>query len=69
MPKSTRNAGKLWTRQELKQLRAFAKANMPTRVMSVRMGRTLAAIYKKASEEGISLKPVKRRADTRRKKR
>ena len=32
--------------------------NTPTRVIGIKMGRTPAALYKKASQEGISLKPT-----------
>jgi hypothetical protein len=53
----TRNSGKEWTAAELKQLRALAKGDTPTPVIGFKLGRTPAAIYSRASEEGISLMP------------
>jgi hypothetical protein len=58
MPKSTRNSGKPWTSQDVKQLRALAKANTPTRVIGLKLGRTPGAVQTKASEKSISLKPT-----------
>jgi hypothetical protein len=58
MPKSTRNTGKPWTSQEIKQLKELAKGNTPTRVIGLKLGRTEAAIYSKASQEGVSLSPT-----------
>jgi hypothetical protein len=36
----------------------LAKGNTPTRVAGLKLGRTEGAVYKKASEEGISLAPT-----------
>lgn len=58
MSKSTRNSGKPWTSQEVKQLEKLADQNTPTRVIGLKLGRTEAAIYSKASAEDISLKPT-----------
>ena len=58
MPKSTRNTGKPWTPQEVKQLKELAKKNTPTRVIALKLGRTEAAVYSKASLEGVSLSPT-----------
>lgn len=58
MAKSTRNTGKPWTAQEVRQLKELAKGNTPTRVIGLRLGRTETAIYGKASSEGISLSPT-----------
>lgn len=58
MAKSTRNDGKPWTPQDIKQLKELAKGNTPTRVIGIKLGRTEAAIYGKASSEGISLSPT-----------
>ena len=58
MSKSTRNTGRHWTQQEVKQLDKMAAQNTPTRVIGFKMGRTEAAIYTKASQEGISLSPT-----------
>lgn len=58
MTKSTRNSGKRWTQKEVSELRKLAKGNTPTRVIGLKLGRTEAAIYGKASSEGIGLKPT-----------
>ena len=58
MPKYTRNTGKHWTAQEVKQIKDMVRGNTPTRVIGLKLGRTEAAVYTKASEEGISLKPT-----------
>ena len=58
MAKSTRNTGKSWTSTEVKQVKQLAKENTPTRVIGLKLGRTEAAIYNKASQEGISLAPT-----------
>jgi hypothetical protein len=58
MAKYIRNSGKRWQPSEVKQIRKFVKENMPTRVIGLKLGRTENAVYRKASEEGISLKPT-----------
>ena len=58
MSKSDRNSGKQWTGQEMKQLRELVQENTPTRVIGLKLGRTPEAIYTKASEKNISLKPT-----------
>ena len=58
MQKYTRNANKNWTNAENAQLRALAKADTPTRVIGLKLGRPEAGIYAKASKLGISLKPT-----------
>ncbi|WFB36810.1 hypothetical protein P3T73_03415 [Kiritimatiellota bacterium B12222] len=58
MAKSTRNSGKAWTGTDKSSLRQLAKGNTPTRVIGLKLGRTPAAISTKASEMGVSLKPV-----------
>ena len=58
MSKSTRNTGKPWTATEVKSMQGLAKANTPTRVIGLKLGRTEGAISNKASEQGISLKPT-----------
>ena len=49
---------KPWIPIEVKQLAQKAKGNTPTRVIALHMDRTPDAIYAKASDEGISLKPT-----------
>jgi hypothetical protein len=54
---SIRNSGKQWTNEDVKQLKKLAKQDTPTPVIGFKLGRTPAAIYSRASEEGISLMP------------
>jgi hypothetical protein len=58
MIKKPSNSGKPWTSQEEKQLNDLAKGNTPTRVIGIKTGRSESAVRNKASELGISLKPV-----------
>jgi len=60
MPKYTRNTGKSWTKKDVSQLRTLAKQNTPTRVIGLKLGRTVSSVRTKASSEGISLKPTNR---------
>lgn len=67
MPESTRNSGKEWTPAEVRQLEKLAVGNTPTRVIGLKLGRTEGAVYKKASEQGIPLKPTNQSPYNRRK--
>lgn len=67
MSESTRNGGKHWTPAEVKQLERLADGNTPTRVIGLKLGRTEGAVYKKASEQGIPLKPTNQSLYNRRK--
>ncbi len=58
MTKSTRNTGKLWSSVEVKSMAGLASKNTPTRVIGLKLGRSESAVYSKASEQGISLKPT-----------
>ena len=58
MAKTPQNHGKAWTNDDVKELRKLAKENTPTRVIGLKLGRTEDAIYGKAKDEGISLKPT-----------
>jgi hypothetical protein len=58
MTKKPANSGKVWTPQEIKELKNLAKKNTPTRVIGIKLGRSEEAVYSKASEEDISLKPT-----------
>lgn len=53
-----RSAGKQWTPAEVKQLKVLAKGNTPTRVIGFKLGRPVAGVQNKASQVGVSLKPV-----------
>jgi len=55
---STRNSGKHWNKSDVKELRRLAEHDTPTRVIGFKLGRTANAIYSRASEERISLKPT-----------
>jgi hypothetical protein len=67
MAKEPKNHGKEWTPAEIAQLRSLAAQNTPTRVIVIKMARTEAAIYGKASEEDISLRPTNQSPYNRRK--
>lgn len=58
MNKSTRNSGKAWGPVETKALKTLASENTPTRVIGLKLGRTPDAVYTKASQLGVSLKPT-----------
>ena len=67
MAKYNRNSGKPWTGSDVSQLRSLARGNTPTRVISLKIGRTPAAVQTKASEKGISLAPPNQSPYNRRK--
>jgi len=67
MSKAPKNHGKPWTKDDVKQLRELARENTPTRVIGIKTGRTPEAIYGKASEAGIPLKPTNQSPYNRRK--
>jgi hypothetical protein len=58
MAKSTRNSGKPWSTEDVSMLKALAKGNTPTGVMSIKLGRTENAIHSKAADLNVSLKPT-----------
>lgn len=66
--KTPKNHGKPWTPPENAQLRQLARENTPTRVMGIKLGRTAASVYGRASELGVSLKPTNQRQCNRQKK-
>jgi len=53
-----RNAGKTWTTDQIAQLKRLVQQNTPTRVAALKLGRTPDAVYGKASDLGLSLKPT-----------
>jgi hypothetical protein len=67
-PKYKRNMREPWSSEDVKTLRQLAKGNTPTRVISLKMGRTPTAIRGKAQREGISLRPANRSPYNRRSK-
>lgn len=56
--KKPANDGKAWTPAQERQLRSEAAGNTPTRVLGIHLQRTPGAVQAKASELGVSLKPV-----------
>lgn len=52
------NKGKHWTPEQNQELKQLARENTPTRVIALKTGRTPEAIYAKASELGVPLKPT-----------
>ncbi len=67
MAKSDRNTGKPWSPTDISRLTELAKGNTPTRVIGLKLGRTEGAIYSKASEIDLSLKPTNQPPYNRRK--
>jgi hypothetical protein len=67
-PKYKKNAGTPWESNDVKWLKALAKDNTPTGVISLKLGRPVAAIRSKAQREGISLRPTNRSPYSRRKR-
>lgn len=61
MAKTPSNHRAAWTPVQVKQLRQLAQGNTPTRVIALKLERTPAAIYGKASQAGISLDPPNQR--------
>ena len=63
-----RRLGKPWSKEDLRELKALAKENTPTGVLSVKLQRPETAIRAKAHREGISLRPTNRSPYNRRKR-
>ena len=58
MAKQPPNQGKQWSRSDISQLKHEVAQNTPTRVLGLHLGRTPEAVYAKASDIGLSLKPT-----------
>ena len=56
--KQPRNADKPWTTEEIARFKLLIYAKVSTQEIAQRLGRTMMAVYDKASELGLSLKPV-----------
>lgn len=56
--KTPPNSGKSWSDSDEQKLKALADGNTPTRLIAHKLGRSVDSIYKKASDEGIPLKPT-----------
>jgi hypothetical protein len=59
-PKYIRNEREPWGRGDIQALKQMAEENTPTRVIGLKLGRSVTAVRGKAQREGISLKPVNR---------
>jgi hypothetical protein len=69
MPKKyIRNAGKPWSKAEVKTLKHLVKDNTPTRVIGLKLGRPVGGVKSKASGLGVSLKPTNQSPYNRKKK-
>lgn len=53
-----RNTGEPWSAADIAELRKLVRENTPTRVIGLKLGRTEEAIYHKAKELGLSVKPT-----------
>ena len=62
-----RNAGKPWTADQIAKLEQLARENTPTRIAALKLGRTPDAVYGKALDLGLSLKPTNQSPYNRRK--
>ncbi len=67
MEDSKKNSGKRWTEEDVSKLKVLVGGNTPTRLIAVKLGRTLNAVYDKAGKEDITLKPNKQSPYNRRK--
>lgn len=61
------NTGKRWTDTEVARLKALAEGNTPTRLIALKLHRSAPAVQSKATEAGVSLKPVNQSPYNRRK--
>jgi hypothetical protein len=64
---SQARTGARWTDLEVARLKTLAEGNTPTRVIALKLQRPPAAVQSKASDEGVSLKPVNQSPYNRRK--
>ncbi len=57
MTNSTRNSGKRWSQADEKLMADLVRKNTPTRVIGVKLGRSESAVYNKARDLDMSLRP------------
>ena len=67
MAKTPANSGKPWTQVEIATLKRLIAGNTPTGLIAMKMDRSEDAIYAKAQELGLSLKPTNQSPYNRRK--
>ena len=53
MAKPPTSHGSPWTRQDFAMIRKLVREGIPTRKIAKALGRTLAALYMRASNEGV----------------
>lgn len=58
MAKKPTNSGKQWTDADVKKLETLADGNTPTRMIAHKLGRSVPAVYSKASVENVDLSPT-----------
>ena len=56
MAKSTRNAGRQWTKEEDRKIQQLVRKDIPTSKIARELGRTPEAVRSHAGRVGISLK-------------
>ncbi|MCD6328137.1 hypothetical protein J7M28_11385 [bacterium] len=67
MAKKPLNHRKMRTTQETSELKRLVRGNTPTRLIGLKLGRSPSAVYAKAGEERISLRPTNQSPYNRRK--
>jgi hypothetical protein len=67
-PAYKRKLNQRWSTADVRELRALARQNTPTGVLSGKLQRPVTAIRSKAHREGISLRPTNRSPYNRRKR-
>jgi len=67
MAHTKNHSGEPWTKEDVRELKELVRENTPTRVIGIELGRTANAIYSKAEELDISLKPTNQSPYNRRK--
>lgn len=66
--KKPENSGKPWSKDDVSDLGKLARGNTPTSLIAYQLRRSVQAVYNKAQEENISLKPTNQSPYNRRKK-
>lgn len=68
MASKPKNQGEEWTSEQEKTLVKLARGNTPTPLIAYKEGRSVASIYGKAQEMGVSLDPTNKSPYNRRKR-
>lgn len=67
MPTTPKNSNKGWSANDEADLRKMVRQNTPTRIVALKLDRSPGAVYNKASDMGVSLKPTNQSPYNRRK--